>query len=289
MNPDRIVIGAIDEYSAEIIRELYSDFSDSVIIKTNPHTAEMIKYTANSLLATFISFANEVANLCSVTPSVDVSEVMEAVVLDRRISLTLPDGRKVTPGMSSYLNAGCGFGGSCFPKDVRALIAHARQSKVEMQILDAVMRTNDTQPERMLNLLDKHIELNTGDKVTVLGLSFKPGTNDIRESPALIIINHLLGRGAAVTVYDPVALNDAAAKFEGKAIRFGTSLVDALRDARAVLLVTHWPEFEPISELISRMEPTPILIDGRRFIEPSSVPLYDGIGIGPAFSNLGVS
>jgi len=279
--PDRIVIGGIDERTLDVMAELYQPFRGVDILCTNPRTAEMIKYTANSLLATMISFSNEIGNLCAAIPGVDVTEVMRGVHLDKRLSPILPDGSRITPSFTTYLEAGCGFGGSCFPKDVKALIAHGRKLGAGMDLLDSVIRVNLAQPQRMLELLGRQIEKLTDLPVTVLGMAFKPGTDDIRESPALAVIQGLLDRGARVTAFDPVARGEAEKHFGKGSIEFAESLEDAVDGAKAVLLMTRWPEFDSLPGLVAAMDDPPVLIDGRRVIPKSAVPCYEGIGIGP--------
>jgi UDPglucose 6-dehydrogenase/GDP-mannose 6-dehydrogenase len=181
MNPDRIVMGGIDERSLEMLRRVYDVFENVEKIETNNKTAEMIKYTSNALLATMISFSNEIANLSTAVGDVDVVEVMKAVHLDKRLSPVLPDGSRIKPSFTTYLEAGCGFGGSCFPKDVKALIAHGRKHGRPMAILEAVIRTNENQPREILSLLRKHFSSLRNVEIAILGLAFKPGTDDIRE------------------------------------------------------------------------------------------------------------
>jgi UDPglucose 6-dehydrogenase len=280
LHPDRIVLGGIDERSLDIMAGIYLPFVGVNIIRTNPRTAEMIKYTVNSLLAAMISFSNEIGNLCSVIPDVDVTEVMHGVHLDKRFSPIREDGTRITPPFIAYLAAGCGFGGSCFPKDVKALVAHGRTLGVRMDLLDSVIRVNIAQPQRMLVLLGMHIRDLEDVCVTVLGIAFKPGTDDIRESPALPVIQGLLDRGARVIAFDPVAREEAEKHFGKGVIHFTNSLCDALADSKAVLLMTRWPEFSQLPELMAAMSEPPVLIDGRRLISKSAVTCYEGIGVG---------
>ena len=280
--PDRIVIGGIDERTLDIMEAIYQPFGGVDILRTTPRTAEMIKYTANSLLATMISFSNEIGNLCAAIPGVDVTEVMRGVHLDKRLSPILPDGTRITPSFTTYLEAGCGFGGSCFPKDVKALIAHGRKLGAGMDLLDSVIRVNLTQPKRMLELLGRHFEDLKDVPVTVLGVAFKPGTDDIRESPALPVIRGLLDHGARITAFDPIARDEAEKHFGQGIIDFVDTLENAVSGAKAILLITRWPEFNRLPELLAAMTEAPLLIDGRRMIPKSSVSNYEGIGIGPA-------
>lgn len=282
LHPDRIVLGGIDGRTLDVMSELYRPFADVEQLRTNPRTAEMIKYTANSLLATMISFSNEIGNLCAAIPSVDVTEVMRGVHLDKRLSPILPDGTRITPAFTTYLEAGCGFGGSCFPKDVKALIAHGRKLGRDMSLLDSVIRVNLAQPGTILKLLASHFRELENVRITVLGVAFKPGTDDIRESPALPVIRELLDCGARVKAFDPVARMEAERHFGAGSLEFAASLEDAVRDSDAVLLLTRWPEFERLPQVFADCEVQPLLIDGRRVIPRSGVERYEGIGIGPS-------
>jgi UDPglucose 6-dehydrogenase len=249
------------------------------VIRTRPKTAEMIKYTANSLLATMISFSNEIAGLCTALGGIDVVEVMRGVHLDKRLSPILADGQRISPAFTTFLEAGCGFGGSCFPKDVEALIAHGKRQGNPMQLLDAVMRINRRQPQKILELLEKYFPSLEGRQVTVLGLAFKPGTDDMRESPAIPVIRSLIERGAAVSAYDPVAVNEARKIFGERGIQYCDTLEAALEAVEAVVLMTRWPEFERLPELLEGLETQPLVIDGRRMLDKRHLARYDGIGL----------
>ncbi len=279
MNPDRIVLGGHDERTLDVLEKLYLPFEGVDQIRTNPRTAEMIKYSANALLATMISFSNEIGNLCASIPDVDVTGVMRGVHLDKRLSPILPDGRRITPSFTTYIEAGCGFGGSCFPKDVKALIAHGRKLGGGMELLDAVVNVNLAQPQRMLDLLEKHFPDVAGLRVAVLGIAFKPGTDDIRESPALPIIESLLASNAKVIAFDPVARGEAEKVFGDGALEFANSVDEAVSDAQAVLLLTRWPEFSGLPAIFAKIDPQPLLIDGRRVISRDAVDRYEGIGV----------
>ena len=279
MYPDRIVLGGWDEQSRAMMARLYAVFPETKVIQTNCRTAEMIKYTANSLLATQISFANEIANLCAAIGGVDVCEVMAGVHLDKRLSPMLGDGQRVRPGILSYLEAGCGFGGSCFPKDVKALIAYGDQLGQEMEILKSVIRVNQRQPERLIKKLFHFFPEIQGVRVSVLGLAFKPGTDDLRESPAIPVVNSLLAHGAAVTAYDPVASDAAARLFPTKRVRYCQTLEEAVADAQAILILTRWDEFKAIPRLLEDYNNHPVVIDGRRLLPKDCVPSYAGIGL----------
>ncbi len=279
MAPDRIVLGGIDERTTDTLAELYSVFEDVVKVRTNPRTAELIKYTANSLLATMISFSNEIANLASALGGIDVVEVMRGVHLDKRLTPLLPDGRRVVPGFTSYLEAGCGFGGSCFPKDVKALIAHGRKAGSPMRLLAEVIAVNERQPARMLELVRPHFPSLRDVPVTVLGVAFKPGTDDIRESPALPVLDALLAEGARITVFDPIATAQLRLAYPGRPLREADRLSEAIAGARVILLMTRWPEFKELPALLAGVTPPPLVVDGRRMLEKNRLPNYEGIGL----------
>lgn len=276
LDPDRLVLGGIDDRTHDVLEELYTPFAGTEMMRTSPSTAEMIKYTSNSLLATLISFSNEIANLATEV-GVDAREVMHGVHLDRRLTPILSDGSRIWPGIISYLEPGCGFGGSCFPKDVRSLVAFGAGHEVPMRILESVMDVNDRQPTRMLDLLRRHIPDPEGKRVTVLGLSFKPGTDDVRESPALGVVPRLSEMGAIVTVYDPVAHAEAAKVLEEGVIYAG-GVADAVAGADAVLLMTSWEEFTEVSQLVRAMSPQPVVVDGRGLLDPEGLDRYEDIG-----------
>lgn len=278
MEPDRIVLGGIDARSRAAMAELYAGFPGIDVVETTTRTAEMIKYTANSLLATLISFSNEIGNLCAESGT-DVVEVMEGVHLDKRFAPILADGTRIRPALLTYLAAGCGFGGSCFPKDVKALVAHGRSAGLPMALLDAVVGVNAAQPERMLDLLRRHVPDLRGRRIAVLGMAFKPGTDDIRESPALPVTEALVAAGAEVVTFDPVARHEAEARF-GAAVAFAPSLAEAVTGTEAVLVMTRWPEFADLPALVATQDPPPVVIDGRRMFDRAAFPRYEGIGLG---------
>ena len=277
MTPDRIVLGGSDESAIELLGKLYAVFDGVDVVKTNPRTAEMIKYTANSLLATLISFSNEIGNLCTEV-GVDAIEAMHGMHLDKRFMPILEDGRRVKPGFISYLEAGCGFGGSCFPKDVKALIAYGEDTGRPMPLLRSVIDINHDQPDRMLDMLARHYPDLAGVRVAVLGVAFKPGTDDIRESPALPIIEKLMAAGADVTAFDPTAEEEARKVF-GDRLAFADTLEAAVRTADAVMIVTRWEAYNALPGLLAGREDQPLVIDGRRMLAKESVARYEGIGL----------
>lgn len=279
MHPDRIVIGGSDERTCATLRELYAAFPNVPCIVTSNRAAEMIKYASNSLLATLVSFSNEIGNLCSAIGGMDAVDVFRGVHLSQYLSPALPDGTRATAPIAAFLSAGCGFGGSCLPKDVSALIQHGRDHGEAVPLLSSVIDINRVQPQRMLSLLQRHFPSLEGVDVAVLGLAFKPETDDVRESPALPIIRGLCQRGARVRAFDPIA-NTSAARHLGEApIQFAGSLDEAIDGIDAAMLVTRWRQFSELPSVLAGRRPQPVLIDGRRVIDPHSVNTYEGIGL----------
>jgi UDPglucose 6-dehydrogenase/GDP-mannose 6-dehydrogenase len=279
MRPDRIVLGGIDERSIDLLAELYRPFPDIPQLRTNTRTAEMIKYASNALLAALISFSNEIGNLCAGIGGIDVVDVMRGVHLSKYISVILPGGERHMPAIEGFLAAGCGFGGSCLPKDVKALIAHGEKFGAPMRLLDSVIQVNKRQHMKVIDLLKKHFPSLSGVKVAVLGLAFRPNTDDMRESPAIPIVRELISQGASVLAYDPAAQNEARKVFGDGEIRYAASARDAVEAAQAVVLVTRWDEFRSLPDFLGRMERQPVFVDGRRLIDRSAVANYEGIGL----------
>jgi UDPglucose 6-dehydrogenase len=275
LRPDRIVLGGIDDRSIDAMAEAYRQFESVPIVRTNPRSAEMIKYASNTLLATMISLSNELANLSAEVGEIDVPTVMEGVHLSRY--LTDEEGK--TAQLASFLYPGCGYGGSCLPKDTKALVSQGTELGVPMRVLEAVDDVNRAQPERMLDLLRRQFPALVGLRVGVLGLAFRPGTDDMRESPAIPIIHRLVSEGAEVRAYDPIATESASAVFAGLNIKLCEDMAEAVQDVDAVLLITRWDEFAQVPALIERQPEPPLLVDGRRMIAPTSVANYSGIGL----------
>ncbi|MBN1133652.1 MAG: UDP-glucose/GDP-mannose dehydrogenase family protein [Methanosarcinaceae archaeon] len=253
MHPDKIVVGAIDGRSGAIISELYRGI-DCEITHTGPKTAEMIKYVNNSLLATKISFSNEIGNICKKL-GIDTYEVMDAVGKDFRIS-------------PYFLNSGVGFGGSCFPKDVKALVGKAKDIGYDPILLESVINVNDRQPLKMVELLEQKIDRITGKKIAVLGLAFKNDTDDIRESRSIPVISELLRLGAEVFAYDPMAAGNMGKVFSN--ITYCDTAVEALADADACLVMTEWEEFRSIDFKFGVMK-NKLVIDGRHLIKVKDI------------------
>ena len=276
MFPDRIVIGGIDERSITTIDAVYASFPETPRIKTNPSTAELIKYASNALLANLISFANEISNVGSALGGIDAIDVMRGVHLSHYFKERNASG---LPPITSFLSPGCGFGGSCLPKDVKALIAHARSAGEAMPLLEAVIRINEGQPAQIVALLQKHWPSLRQVRVTVLGLSFKPGTGDLRESPAFPIMHELLERGAVLKAHDPVATQDARRTFARPGVTYCDDLESALADADAVVVVTPWHEYRKVPALLQDSTRPVVFVDTRRAFDKGSSPHYDGVGL----------
>jgi UDPglucose 6-dehydrogenase/GDP-mannose 6-dehydrogenase len=275
--PDRIVLGGIDARSTDVLEDLYKPFpADVPRLRTNTRTAEMIKYASNSLLAALISFTNELANLGSSLGGIDTTEVMRGVHLSMYFRSRNKEG---LPPITSFLKAGCGFGGSCLPKDVSALIVHGQNAGTSMRLLESVIRTNEEQPKRTVALLRKHWPNLKGVRVAVLGLSFKPETSDVRESPAFPILRELLDAGAVVKAFDPVAKHEAQKTFPEAKVNYCDSLDVALTDIDAVIVVTPWKEFRDVPALLQKRQPQVVFVDGRRAFDKQSVTKYEGIGL----------
>ncbi len=255
--PDRIVLGGIDDRTWGAMAALYQPWHETPTYLTTTSAAEMIKYASNALQATLISFSNEMANLAASVPGLDIVEVERAL----HASHLIKDAPVV-----SFLKSGCGFGGSCFPKDLAALAAFGAANGVSTPITNGVLEINRAQPARLVDLLG---DVN-GKRVAVLGLSFKAGTDDTRESPAFAVIAALRGRGAWVIAYDPVAHLDN--------VEQASTLDDALAVADAVVLVTAWPEFVKVPALLEERD-IPV-VDGRRIWHPEDFRDYRALGLG---------
>jgi UDPglucose 6-dehydrogenase/GDP-mannose 6-dehydrogenase len=276
MRPDRIVLGGIDARTQDVLQNVYASFDETPTIRTNCRTAEMIKYASNSLLATMISYSNEIARLCTAIGDIDALEVMRGVHQSLYLTTYGVAGAPVRASLSSFLEAGCGFGGSCLPKDVTALVAQGADLGVPTPVLKAVLEVNRQQPEEMVRLVKKHFADLRGLDATVLGLAFKPDTDDVRESPAFPIIRLLRSAGANVTAYDPIARPHGHPDLEG--VRIAESLRAAVERAQVVLLVTRWAEFEQIGAELTRLGRDPLVIDGRRLLDQAEFENYEGIG-----------
>ena len=271
LNPDRVVIGADpgDEWAAEAVAAAYRPLGGELVL-TDVASAEMTKLASNAFLATKISFINEIANVCEEVGA-DVTEVSRGMGLDERIG-------------PIFLNAGIGYGGSCFPKDVTALKQLAGNSGYHFQLLNSVIEVNELQKRRVLGKLGKHLGSLVGKRVVLLGLAFKPHTDDMREASSLVLAARLQGEGASVVAYDPVAAGAASGLLP--AVEMADSAHAALEGADAAVLVTEWPEFAELDwPAVAGSMRRPVLIDGRNYLDPAAIRAagfaYEGIGRGP--------
>lgn len=278
LRPDRIVIGG-DERTVAALRQLYAGFAGVPVVVTNTSTAEMIKYASNAMLATAISFANEIANLGSTIGDIDVVEVMRGLHLSRYLTSPVGDGRSVIAPLTSYLGAGCGYGGSCLPKDLAALTARGREVGSPMLLLESVARVNQRQPAQLVDLLRRELGRLEGRRVAVLGLAFKPDTDDVRSSPAFPVIRLLLDAGMEVAAHDPVVGPEALDRFGDAPVLHSGDLVATVKGTEAVVIVTRWDHYHRLPELIADLDPPPLVVDGRRMLDKRSVPRYTGIGL----------
>ena len=264
LEPDRIVIGAFEEADGDVVEALHAGI-DAPVVRCDVPSAEMVKLAANAALVTRISFINEIANVCEATGA-DVTTVAEGIGLDRRIG-------------PSFLRAGIGFGGSCFPKDSLALKQLAANSGYNFQLLNAVIEVNELQKRRVIGKLERRIGPLRGKKIALLGLAFKPGTDDMREAPSLVLAGRLLSEGAEVSAWDPVA--DGRTHLHG--VEVAESALDALDGADGAVVVTEWPELRDLdwAEAGKRMRGN-VVVDGRNLLDPDEMRslgfAYEGIG-----------
>lgn len=269
LDADRVVVGCDSPWGRELLHQLYEPLQTEIVM-VSPSTAELSKYTSNALLATLISFSNEIARISESLPGVDVEDVLGIVHRDRRLSPRI-DGQVVSPKILSYLKSGCGYGGSCLPKDLSALLAHRSAQGHAHPLLSAVREINDHQPGRVVDMAHRALGGLEGRAVTVLGVAFKSGTDDVRSSPGLQMVDELVARGARVTVFDPLVGADAPALVDRRdRIAVADSLDDALDGADACIIATLAPVFATVSEL-TRDAGTPIVIDGRRLLPDEAI------------------
>jgi UDPglucose 6-dehydrogenase len=264
MHPDRIVVGAFDEDDGEAVAALYESL-DGPLVRCDVNSAEMIKLAANAFLMTRISFINEIANVCEATGA-DVVKVAEGVGLDKRLG-------------PHFLRAGIGYGGSCFPKDSLALKQLASNSGYHFQLLSAVIEVNELQKRRVIGKLERHLGSLRGKKVALLGLAFKPNTDDMREAPSIVLASRLLAEGAEVRGWDPVA--------DGRALPRGVELaptvLEAVSGTDAAVIVTEWAELRELArEEVRAAMANALIVDGRNLLEPAEARaagfVYEGIG-----------
>ncbi len=273
LHPDRIVIGENDKESGDRLHTIYQELygKTTPIVRTNLPTAELIKYANNSFLATKISYINTIANICEKIPSTDITVVSKGLGFDQRIN-------------PQFLNAGIGYGGSCFPKDVNALIAMADQVGYSPNLLKDVQEVNENQAKHTVEIVQKKLGELVGKRIAILGLAFKPDTDDMREARSIPIINQLLNKGATITAYDPIAHSSAFSVF-GNKINYVNSAISCLKGADCCILVTEWNEFKQLKpDDFKKHMKQPILIDGRRIYNPTEYRKkiqFEAIGLGP--------
>src|SRR4051794_38873849 len=266
LDPDRVVIGDDGDWAGQAVVDLYAPL-ESELVRTDIRSAEMIKLASNAFLATKISFINEIANVCDEVGA-DVVEVAKGMGLDNRIG-------------PKFLQAGIGFGGSCFPKDVTALKQLAGNSGYHFQLLNSVIEVNELQKRRVMQKLQKHLGPLVGRKIALLGLAFKPNTDDMREASSLVLSARLLADGATIAGYDPVAESEARKLIHG--VEFAPAAMEAITGADAVELVTEWPEFGELDlDAVRDAMRGTLVVDGRNFLDPVKVRaaglVYEGIG-----------
>ncbi|MFW9839245.1 MAG: UDP-glucose dehydrogenase family protein [Candidatus Thorarchaeota archaeon] len=272
-NPDRVVIGAIDDQSFNQVRTMYEQVllnKSTPYLSMSPESAELCKYASNSFLAMKISFSNEIANVAESVPYADIDDVMRGVGADHRIT-------------AKFFGSGAGFGGSCFPKDIQGLVRFAEERSIQMPLLRATQQVNSQRPKKLVDMLVKKTGNLHGKKITLLGLAFKPGTNDIRESPTLRLLDLLLELGAKVWIHDPLVTSMDVSKHLRENATISAELEECMRESHGCILVTDWPIYLEIGlENLTRFMSKRVLIDGRRVFATQTTPndvFYQTVGI----------
>ena len=261
MRPDRVIVGAENAHAAELLKELYEPFvrNQNPVLLMDVRSAELTKYAANAMLAARISFMNEMAGLCDAVGA-DINHIRIGIGTDRRIGMP-------------FLYAGLGYGGSCFPKDVKELVVAGRRNRVEMEMMKAVDAVNERQKTYINTLVERKFGADlTGRLFGVWGLSFKPQTDDLRESPSIVLIKGLLARGARIRVHDPVAMEGAAKALReaGDRVGYCEDMYEALKAVDALVLATEWKEFrQPDFDEMKSLMKSPVIFDGRNQYDPS--------------------
>jgi len=269
MEPDRIVLGYEDSATLDRLERLYAPWTTEKI-RIRTRSAELLKYANNAMLACQISAMNEIANLAAAIGGIDIMDVVRGISLDKRWNPILSDGNRAEPQILTYLVPGCGFGGSCFPKDVQALRSQGESMGVPMRMLNAILDVNEVQPEQVVSILHEEIDDLRGRNVIVLGLAFKAGTDDVRESASIKIVEQLLSRGCNVSVHDPIAAENFrhALGFAAASVTFLKDWESYIDQADIVIIATSWSEYHRIrnADLSNK-----VLFDGRRMLTPSVV------------------
>jgi len=268
MNPDKIVIGSLNDDTKLFVKEIFSEFKDKCeFIETNLESSELIKYTNNAFFSMLISFSNEIANVSEKIPGVDPYKILRALISDKRITSKINE-EKVIPSLESYLIPGCGFGGSCFPKDVQALLDYSNKNNVKTPLLKAILDINAERPNKMVLLAESILSTLKDRKISILGLTFKPDTDDLRSSPSIDAINILLEKNAKVFAFDPIFESKPNAIKLPEGSKICNKMEDALKDSDMVLVFTKWNEFKMLnSKFLKQFMKNPIIIDGRGFLE----------------------
>ena len=268
MNPDKIVIGSSDKSSIIFVKKIFQNFEDKCeFIETSLESAELIKYTNNAFFSMLISFSNEIANISEKIPGVDSYEILKALVSDKRIT-SIINNERIVPSLESYLIPGCGFGGSCFPKDVQAILDYANKNKIKTPLLKAILEINAERPNKMVILSESILGTLKNKKISILGLTFKPETDDLRSSPALDAIEILLEKGANISTFDPILKSKPDLVKLPKECKICSSIEDALRDSDVAMIFTKWSEFKSLdTKFLKQFMENPIIIDGRGFLD----------------------
>jgi UDPglucose 6-dehydrogenase len=272
LKPDRIVIGEVDELSGNTLEALYRKFYSHLppVLRTSSINAEIIKYASNAFLATKVSFINQIASLCQTIPTADVETVAKGIGMDRRIG-------------PHFLKAGLGWGGSCFPKDLKALTKFAESNSIKLGLIEEVIQVNEHQPLKAVELADRLLGGLRNRQIAILGLSFKPGSDDMRGAVSISIIDELLRRKARITAYDPASMRSAESVLGGK-ITFSKSALECIKGADCCIVVTEWDEFRRLSpDDFARLMKDPLIIDGRRIYDHrkfSSKTRFVAVGLG---------
>lgn len=268
MNPDKIVIGGREKTDYLFVEKIFINFKESCeFIQTNYETAELIKYTNNAFFSTLISFSNEISNIAEQISNVDPYQILRALVADKRITSKIND-KKIIPALASYLIPGCGFGGSCFPKDVKAILNFSDENKIRTPLLKAVLEINDERPTKMVLLCESILGDLTNKKISILGLTFKPETDDIRSSPSVDAIKIFIKKGSKIQIFDPVIKTTPISMAQYQNCTICNTIEESLQNSEAALLFTKWPEFKKIDQdFLKKFMKIPIIIDGRGFLD----------------------
>ena len=267
LNPDKIVIGSNNQKSVLFVNKIFEHFMEKTqFFQTNLETAELIKYTNNSFFSMLISFANEISNISEKIENVDTVQVLKALVADRRIT-TIKNGERIVPELQSYLIPGCGFGGSCFPKDVKAILNYAQSLKTKTPLIESILEINKERPNKIISLVESILGTLKERKISILGLTFKPNTDDMRSSPSFDIIKLLNNKNASVFVYDPIISKINQETLKEYNFTLTKSLEECLDKSECAILLTSWQEFLSIDgELLKKNMKNPKIIDGRNFL-----------------------